>query len=125
MVAAFLRGLLKPTESYGLRSMLGESVVLEAVAAEVSADAFMLHAKLDAAALPVLTDSGVRSTLRAMGARAARYTDLKLMDVYRLERKVEDQVRRDRNKNTLSLYQLYHLATKNGIFDALRAHEAE
>jgi hypothetical protein len=125
MVAAFLRGLLKPTEAYGLRSMLGESVMLEAISAEVSADTFMLHAKMDAASLPVLTDNGVRATLRAMGARASRYADLRLMDIYRLERKMEDQARRDQNKNTLSLYQLYHLATKNGIFDALRVHDAE
>ncbi len=121
MVAAFLRGLLKPTTDYGLRSIMGESVIFEAIAAEVSADTFKLHSQLDAAMLPVLNDKGIRSTMRTMGLRAARCSELRLLDIYRLESKFEDQERREKNKNTLSLYQLYHLATKNGIFDALRA----
>ena len=121
MVAAFLRGLLKPTTEYGLRSIMGESVMLEAISAEVAADTFTLHAQLDAATLPVLNEKGVKSTMRSMGQRAARGSELRLMDIYRLESKAEDLERREKNKNTLSLYQLYHLATKNGIFDALRA----
>ena len=121
MVAAFLRGLLKPTTEYGLRSIMGESVMLEAISAEVAADTFTLHAQLDAAMLPVLNEKGVKSTMRSMGQRAARGSELRLMDIYRLESKAEDLERREKNKNTLSLYQLYHLATKNGIFDALRA----
>lgn len=125
MVAAHLQGLLKPTADYGLRSLMGESVILEAIAAQVSADTFARHAQLDAATLPVLNDKGVRSTIRTMSARAARCSELRLMDIYRLESKVADQADREKNKNTLSLYQLYHLASKNGIFDSLRAQMSD
>jgi hypothetical protein len=125
MVAAYLRGLLKPTAHYGLRSLMAETAVLEAVAADVSADTFRLHAQLDAATLSVLNEKGIRSTVRSMGARAARCSELRLMDIYRLENKAADAERREKNKNTLSLYQLYHLASKNGIFDALRAKLAD
>ena len=125
MVAAYLRGLLKPTSHYGLRSLMAETAILEAIAAEVSADTFRLHAQLDAATLPVLNEKGIRSTISTMGKRAARCAELRLMDIYRLESKAEDAERREKNKNTLSLYQLYHLASKNGIFDALRAQLSE
>lgn len=124
MLAAYLRGLLKPTVNYGLRSLISETIVLEAIAAEVSADTFQLHAQLDAAMLPVLNDKGVRSTIRLMGLRAARGSELRLMDIYRLNSKAEDAAHAQNNKNTLSIYQLYHLAAKNGIFDSLRAQLA-
>jgi membrane glycosyltransferase len=125
MVAAYLRGLLKPSKAYGLRSTLAESAILEAISADASADMFELHAKLDAMTLPVLNEKGIRANLRSMGQRAARSGELRLLDIYRLSRQLEDKARADQNKNTLSLYQLYHLAAKNGIFDALSAREAE
>lgn len=104
---------------------MGEAAILEAIAAEVSADTFMLHAQLDAALLPVLNEQGIRGAMRSMGERAARGSELRLLDIYRLEHKAADRDKRERNKNTLSLYQLYHLATKNGIFDTLRARDAD
>lgn len=125
MVAAYLRGLLKPSKAYGLRSTLAESAILEAVSADVSADMFELHAKLDAMVLPVLNEKGIRASMRSMGQRAARSGELRLLDIYRLSKQLEDRADADKNKNTMSLYQLYHLVAKNGIFDALSAREAE
>jgi hypothetical protein len=40
------------------------------------------------------------------------------MDIYRMARRMDDAMILERDKNKPSLYQLYKLAQKKGIFDA-------
>lgn len=123
MLLAYLRGALPAEQAYGLRSIIAEDVILEGMAAQLAVDVADVNMQLDAAMLPVLNIKGVRATMKSIGARALRCSELRLMDIYRLEKKAQDAATRESEKNTLSLYQLYQVAEKQGIFDALRAQD--
>ena len=123
MLAAYLRGLLRPSHSYGLRSHLAEDVIIEGMTAQISVETYSANMALDAAMLPVLKIEGIRNTMRALGAKSVRCSELRLMDVYRLEQRARDAADMSAQKNTPSLYQLYQIAEKQGIFDALRAQD--
>jgi hypothetical protein len=121
MVAAYLRGLLKPDLPYGLRSELAEEAILEAMVVEMQVDHQKSAIAADAAALPIFTDTGKDKTLRAIQARLARCIELRTMDIYRLDASKKPTG----GKNDISLYQLYHLAAKHGILDALQEYNNE
>lgn len=121
MVAAYLRGLLKPRNNYGLRSVMAENVILEGMTAQMSVEGYELTLALDAATLPVLNTKGIRETLHSLAKRSARCTELRLMDVYRLSNRMAEKP--TTNKKQVSLYQLYQIAVKKGMFDALQAHQ--
>jgi hypothetical protein len=123
MVAAYLRGILYPEPAYGLRSALSEDVLIEAMAAQISVETYDANMALDAAMLPVLNTEGVRHTMKSIGARSLRCSELRLMDIYRLEQKARNAIDQASEKNTPSLYQLYQIAERQGIFDALRAQD--
>lgn len=119
MVAAYLRGVLKPTQKYGLRSSLAENLLLEAVAAEVSAGALDVSACIDATICSVIKPEARQEHLRSVFARAGRATELRLHDIHRLGR--IDLVKSG-DKDSLSVFQLYQLLQKKGILDAMRSH---
>jgi hypothetical protein len=115
MVAAYLRGLLKPEPQYGLRSSLSEDTIYEGMSALMQMEGHRMSIEVDAAILSCLDDKSKKSTLSAISARMGRCSELRSMDIYKL-----DQVKQvTQNKNELSLYQLYHIAKKCGILDAI------
>lgn len=110
MLAAYLRGLLKPSLAYGVRSYIFEDVLLEGMSAEISADSFCANASADAALATILTDEGKRSALRRTQRQLRRSVALRLMDIYELS-----SGKRDRNNSSISLLQLFRLAQREGI----------
>jgi hypothetical protein len=122
MLAAYLRGMLKPSHKYGLRSLLAENVIFEGVSAELSVAAYETAILSDASMLPVFNEKGIRDTMHSISKRAARCMELRLMDVYRMARRLDGDAGKS-GKKELSLYQLYQIAVKNGIFDALRQQQ--
>lgn len=121
MLAAHLRGLLKPSTTYGLRSELAEDAVIEALAYQMHIDNYESSINVDASILSCLNDKAKAETLKSIGIRAARCSELRGMDIYRLARAAKSKSK----KSGLSLYQLYHIAQKCGILDALSAPEDE
>lgn len=117
MLAAYLQGLLKPSPEYGTRSEFAEDVILEGMTALTLADGFSLAITTAASKLAILTHDGKTDTLRRIQAQTVRCSELRMMDIYKIGQEVS-------NKNGMSLYQLYQLANKNGILDALREHRA-
>jgi hypothetical protein len=120
MLAAYLQGLLKPSTAYGLRSSLAESVITEGMVYQMHIANYESSMRTDASILSCLTDKAKASTLRTIGMRALRCSELRSMDIYRLDEASIDLS----NKSGLSLYQLYHIAKKCGILDALGGTEA-
>ena len=120
MLAAYLQGLLKPNTTYGLRSSLAENAILEGMVYHMHVDNYESSIRTDASILSCLTDKAKASTLRTIGMRALRCSELRSMDIYRLDQASSDLA----NKSGLSLYQLYHIAKKCGILDALGGTEA-
>lgn len=114
MVVAYLRGLLKPTLTYGLRSLLAEEAILEALEAQLAVEGYGNSIIADAAVLPALEHKSKEHTMRSIRARLMRCTELRTFDIYRLNRRVE------LDKNGISLYQLYQVASANGLMDALK-----
>ena len=119
MLAAYLRGLLKPEHKYGLRSILAENVILEAISAEITAETYTSSALADASLVPALRAEAANSTIRSLFARLSRAAELKFMDVYRLEKDLLNRSKSQDGKPVISLYQLYHAMTKSGIMQAL------
>ena len=76
----------------------------------------------DASILPALTDQGKHNALRTMYNKLSRATELRMMDIYKLDQAVHDR-RAALSKNSISLYKLYMLAEQQGVFDQLIAHQ--
>ena len=120
MLAAYLRGFLKPKTTYGLRSSLAEDAVIEAMVYQMHIENYETSIKVDSSILGCLTHDGKKETLRSIAMRSARCSELRSMDIYRLRK----ASRPPDKKNGPSLYQLYHIAKKCGILDALSDTEA-
>ncbi len=117
MLAAYLRGFLKPSPQFGMRSAFAEELIIEGMAATIAADGFDLSVAADASKLSVLNQQGKMQALQRIHAQMVRCSELRMMDIYKLDQEVT-------NKNGISLYQLYQLADKQGILSALREHRA-
>lgn len=124
MVAAYLRGVLRPHHTYGNRSLVTEQIVLEAISAERLADNMQSDVFGDLALIPVLTQQGIISTAEKSSARLARACELRLLDIYKVAEQVASRMKRD-TKNELSLFQVYQIAEKSGIFSAFDEHYRE
>lgn len=111
MVVAYLRGLLKPSLKYGLRSVVAENYVLESIVAGTQADLLESTVLSDSAMLPALTTESKRETMRLIRRRLQRCTDIRNGNIYGVH-KVQKQ-------GQLSLYQLYQLASRSGILETL------
>lgn len=125
MVGAYLRGLLKPQLSYGTRSLVSESVIFEALASEHMAQNMLDGISADLALIPVLTEKGVRSTIDNTNARLRRAAELRVFDLYKVVDQLSDQLKLANPQKELSLYQLYQIAEKQGIFEAFDEHYRE
>lgn len=123
MLAAHLRGLLKPSSELGLRSYLFEDVILEAMTADISVQNFKLSIAADAAIATILTEDSKRDVLRRVQRQTQRHAALQLMDIYDLA----NGARRQGVDATgrVSLLQLFHLMRKEGIIPPDEARDDE
>lgn len=121
MLAAYLRGLLKPSSSFGLRSLLFEDVILEAMTAHIEADNFRVSIVADSAIASILTADCKRDVLRRVQRRTHRLAALQLMDIYDL---VSGRKGRSNGSSGISLLQLFHLMKKEGMIQPDEASEA-
>lgn len=110
MLAAYLRGLLKPSSSFGFRSLLFEDVIIEAMSARIAAENFEINIVADSAIASILTADSKRSTLRRVQRQTQRRAALQLMDIYDLA-----NGHRTRDGGSISLLQLFHLMKKEGM----------
>lgn len=122
MVVAHLRGLLSHSHGFGSRSKATEDVILEAIGAEALATSMEVNSRLDLALIPALTQKGVLDTVERVSSRMGRVAELRMMDVYRVADQIAAEKKLTNDKHELSLFQLYHLAEKSGIFDAFDAY---
>lgn len=122
MVVAHLQGLLPKNHQFGSRSRATEEIVLESVSAQMMASGMEVGVGADLALIPVLTRKGVTKTAERVSARLARATELRLMDVYKVSDQLSGHLKVSNSRKELSLFQLYQLAEKSGIFEAFDAH---
>lgn len=111
MLAAYLRGLLKPSTEFGFRSYLFEDVILEAMAAQISVENFEISIAADSAVASILTADSKRNTLRRVQRQTQRRAALQLMDIYDLASGHRGQD----SSSGISLLQLFKLMTKEGM----------
>ena len=112
MVVAYLRGLLKPSLQYGLRSVVAENYVLESLMSENQASALESSAVSDSAILSTLTMESKKDTMRVIRRRLQRATNIRNGEIYRSSRA-------KKSDGQISLYQLYQLCAKSGILETL------
>lgn len=118
MVVAYLRGLLKPTQPYGRRSRISEDVVIEAMASGVMADNLQDSVKFSQALLPLLNQRGIHNSNERIYAQLDRVSELRVFDLYKVAEQLGGHLKVTNGKKEMSLYQLYQIAEKHGIFDA-------
>jgi hypothetical protein len=118
MLAAYLRGLLKPSYSFGLRSLLFEDVLLEAMSATIASENLETSIVADSAIASILTADSKRNALRRVQRQTQRRAALQLMDIYDLA-----NGHRGSAGGGISLLQLFHLMKKEGMIqpDEVRA----
>lgn len=114
MLAAYLRGLLKPSTDYGMRSFIFEDVVLEAMTADIVADRYTSSIAVDAAIAGILTDDSKRNAMRRIQRQTKRRGELQLMDIYGLE---AGSKFKQTAEGRVSLLQLFQLMRDQGIID--------
>ena len=112
MLAAFLRGLLKPSIKFGMRSRIFEDVILESMSAHIEADRLHINAAIDAAVANVLTEDSKRDALRRIHRQTQRHAALQLMDIYGL---ADGSSMRGMSGGRLSLLQVFQVMRKEGI----------
>jgi hypothetical protein len=118
MVVAYLRGLLRPIHKFGSRSVIAENVVLEALSAELLAGNMQAVVSSDLAAITLFKQDAAISTMELASSRLTRAGELRIYDVYKVASQIAGQLKRD-TKDELSMFQLYQIAEKSGIFEAL------
>jgi hypothetical protein len=124
MVVAYLRGVLRPNHPFGSRSFTTEQIVLESLSAERLSDNMQAEVMADLSLIPAMNQKGVISTAERANSRLGRACELRLFDIYKVADQIAGRMKRD-TKNELSLYQVYQIAEKSGIFEAFDAHYRE
>lgn len=112
MLAAYLRGLLKSSIDYGVRSIMFDDVIIEAMAAQISVENFRVSTHVDSALASILTDEGKRSVIRRTQRQMQRQAALQLMDIYAVNSR-----RSKKEPGKLSLLQLFYLMKREGILN--------
>lgn len=112
MVVAYLRGLLKPSLKHGLRSLVAENYVFEALLADNQIRYLESAILSDASIIPVLKHDSKRETMRLIRRRMKRCMEIRNGMIYNAKRSKPAT-------GEISLYQLYHLASKAGILETL------
>ena len=125
MVVAHLRGLLPEQHHYGVRSLVTEGIVLESLNAELLAHNSERRMELEMAMLPVLNPQGIQNTVQRVHTRLGRASELRLLDIYRVAEQVAGLLKLENKQNQLSLFQVYQIAEKEGIFDAFDEYYTE
>lgn len=118
MVVAHLRGLLKPTHRYGRRSRISEDIMLEGLASDMMAKSLEDAIRLGQAYIPVLSEKGIKSSGERMAAQLQRVAELRAFDLFKVADQLFGHMKVANGKKEMSLYQLYQIAEKHGIFDA-------
>ena len=122
MVVAHLQGLLSKNHKYGGRSYASEEIIFEAISSNLLADGIKNGCESDLSLVPVLTQKGVIKTLEKVTARLDRAAELRMFDVYKVAEQISGKLKQDNPEKELSLFQLYQIAEKTGIFDAFDEH---
>lgn len=127
MVVAYLRGssILHKKHQFGRRSLISEEIVLESLNASEVSESMAAGVHIDLALLPKLREDAVRDTIRRVAARMNRASELRLCDVYKVGDQVSQKLKIANSKNELSLFQVYQIAEKTGIFEAFDEHYRE
>jgi hypothetical protein len=121
MLAAYLRGLLKPALRFGFSSSVFEELKLEMMLSQIEVEGFEQSIQSDASVLASLTDDSKQQTLRRINVQLARRAQLQLMDIYGLAHgKRKDD--RDTRQGKISMVQLFRLVEQEGIFGAVDKH---
>lgn len=123
MVVAYLRGLLPATHNYGIRSIFTEDIILESIAAEHIADDMSRNVRNEIALTSVLTEKGVRDVISRSSVRSDRASELRLLNIYKIEEQLGHDSQIQNVRNEISLSQLYEFAEKKGILQALADHD--
>lgn len=122
MVAAHLRGLLQPQLKYGLRSAVTENIILEALVCEQRAAHLQDTIRNDLSMTALLNEKGLNRVMDHTGRRTGRVSELRDYDLYNVEEQIARRIKVDNVRQELSLYQLYQLAERGDVFNALSAH---
>jgi hypothetical protein len=118
MVAAYLRGLLKPELRHGIRSRLAENLIFEALEAENLACGMIESSKVTLALIPLMQKSSdIRATADRVARRLRRAADLRLLDVYKVKDQLAAKYRVKERAGDISMFQLFRVAEKGGIFN--------
>jgi hypothetical protein len=117
MVAAYLRGLLKPDHPYGIRSSLAEDIVLEALACDNLVHSMEQGLALDMSLLPAITPKAIPGIVQGISRRMGRVNELRGYDIYKVEQQIGDQLKlAGHDASEISVFQVYQIAEKQGIF---------
>jgi hypothetical protein len=122
MVVAHLQGLLSRNHRFGRRSGATEEIILESLSAQMLALSMESGIASDLALIPVMTEKGIQNTLENVGARRGRVAELRLLDVYKVAEQLSGTLKLANPQKEMSLFQLYQLAEKSGIFEVFAAH---
>ena len=124
MVVAYLRGLLRPVHKFGQRSVVTEDIVIEVLTSEMIASNMQASIAADLSLVPVLNHKGLNDTIDKSNTRLVRASELRMFDIYKVADQISGKLKRS-TKGEMSLYQLYQIAEKSGIFSALDAQHAK
>ena len=124
MVVAYLRGLLRPVHKFGQRSVVTEDIVIEVLTSEMIASNMQASIAAELSLVPVLNHKGLNDTIDKSNTRLVSASELRMFDIYKVAYQIGGTLKRN-VKNELSLFQLYQIAEKSGIFSALDAQHAK
>jgi hypothetical protein len=113
MMVAYLRGLLQPSHKYGAISRAAETVKLELLGASLAAEDYAIGALADSVRLLLTPGDALHQAARSADVRLQKANSLRFADIFRDSKAQQD-------KSTPSLYQLYQMAQKHGIMEAVR-----
>jgi nucleoside-specific outer membrane channel protein Tsx len=121
MVVAFLRGLLKPKLSFGLRSLVAENVMLEAMDATMDAENYKVSALMQTIRLSVTKYEARTSAVNKASEHFGKAIDLDGYDLYGWKDLIAKKT--TSSEKRISLYQLYHVMKQRGILDQLHRQQ--
>jgi hypothetical protein len=121
MVVAFLRGLLKPKLSFGLRSLVAENVMLEAMDATMDAENYKVSALMHTIRLSVTKYDARTSVANKASEHFGKAIDLDGYDLYGWKDLIAKKA--TSGEKRISLYQLYHVMKQRGILDQLHRQQ--
>lgn len=121
MLAAYLRGLLKPALRFGFSSSAFEGLKLEMLLAQIKVEDFGQSVQSDSSVIPTLTDESKQQTLRRIHVQLERRAQLQLMDIYGLAHGKRGN-EHETSQGKISMVQLFRLVEQEGIFGAVDKH---